>query len=194
MPRVRCLLSKMAFGSLQTQEQRAAVEAQVCAESILRPQRSLPISWAQGEGYVELTQALRNVLGDDGLRAHFRRAYVEVSRSKLLGPLTDAYLRLYDQAPAGLARGAPRGWKLMSDGMGELSTSISSSGEARIQYTYDPQLDDRTGTLPLCFAGTFDGFFDRCGIADGRCLVANLDAKTGTATFVLPAARSMMKS
>ncbi len=142
----------------------------------------LSLSWVAAEDYLCALQALRAELGDAQLRAHFAKVYLALSHGRLLGPLTDGFLRLHGATPASLLRGTPRGWSLVAEGLGSLRVQQCDAGPWQVDYEYDSALDPEAQLLPTTFAGTFDGFYARCGIV-GQCVMTN--PRPGIAVFEL---------
>ncbi|MCR9164011.1 MAG: hypothetical protein ACE37F_02095 [Nannocystaceae bacterium] len=185
MARIRYIIPKAVLATLSPSAERVAVEERTPPDVLRRLHRALPISWAPRDEYMALLGAVVDVIGEDRVRDHFRKTYLQVSRGTLLGPITEGLIRVYRGTPPGVARGAPRAWDMVAQGMGTITAEVVPRVGTRVLFAYDPALDSRSGVFVNSFAGTFDGFYDRCGV-EGRCVVESLDANAGTATYLLP--------
>lgn len=179
--RVRCQLYQSVIDSLdESIAQEVRDEFPVVTK---RMASALPISWCRGEDYIRLLTLVRYHLDEAEFRDLFRRVFIKISSGRLLSTLTSGYLRLYG-TPAGLARGAARGWQMVGQGLGNLRVEVDDEHDTTVWFEYPADLDPENRFLPLTFAGTFDGFYELCGKADTRCV---LEAKTpGIARYTLP--------
>ena len=150
----------------------AAILARLDPEVLRRIEAATRVDWLPLAVDLALVRAVRDEVGDDGLR-RWGRAAARRNANALFRPLIEAAVRLFGFTPAGVFRFLPQAWKAAFRGCGELRVDPVSHGELRIVLVAPPDAA-RDPAFLASIAGAFEVVYETCGM-DGRVQVERVE-------------------
>lgn len=161
-------------------ELAARMKRRISAETLAAVGDASTVAWLPVEHDIEISRAVRDVVGIAGLRSWSLEAMARSAQGPLIRPLVDGASTLFGVTPHALYRMLPRGYGLVYRHCGE--NAYVQTGEASGVVT-------QTGVPALLFEhdyleGTAGAFmaFPRIFHYEGAA-VLRLSPSTGTATF-----------
>jgi|GEM_PF-1193882 len=125
-----------------------------------RIERALPQEWIEEVTYYAMVSAIRIELGDEGMRALYRRMGRVIAKTPLFDTAVSAMIRLSGLTPHTALKFVPRGRNKLVRHSGDMSYEKLGPTHAVIRLRGFPPATFEKGSTMILLAGSFEGIVE----------------------------------